>query len=295
MATESIQPYNSARVNYLASYLQSLLPGLNKQVATTWITAEKGVNGNVIGLTSGTQANVYPGQTGSWYNAPTNQWIAIFPSQEAGLRAAANLIQTQPRYSKFVGTLPSGNASSQASALSTSGWNNGYYAGVFKSLISATNSSAAGPAPNGGASTPLTVSPTTTNPPTSGLLGSIPANTIIDASTVGTIVKGIQGLTGGTGQYAPDTATLTTIVAKYIGKPWNSDTQLNISKDVQNAIPANSPLNGAIATNPFLGAVSTVAGAGGIPDVQTAVVFVGIILVGIAFLGVGGLIALRKK
>jgi LPXTG-motif cell wall-anchored protein len=32
-----------------------------------------------------------------------------------------------------------------------------------------------------------------------------------------------------------------------------------------------------------------------IPDVQTAITFVGIILVGVAFLGLGGLIALRKK
>src|ERR1035437_5503177 len=120
MATESIQPYTTARVDYLASYLQTLLPGLDKTVATKWISAERGVSGNVLGTT---------------YNTSSGQHLYTYASQEAGLRAAAGWINNNTRYSGVKSSLGS-SASAQASALATSGWNNSYYPGVFKSVIS---------------------------------------------------------------------------------------------------------------------------------------------------------------
>src|SRR5450830_1354341 len=101
---ESIQPYTTARINYLASYLQTLLPGLNYNVATTWITSERGVSGNVLGTT---------------YTSGGKQHLFTFPSQEAGLRSAADWINTHSRYSGVKSSLGS-SASAQATALSTS-------------------------------------------------------------------------------------------------------------------------------------------------------------------------------
>src|ERR1035437_7300706 len=116
---ESIQSYTAARISYLASYLQTLLRGLNYNVASKWITAEKGVSGNVLGTT---------------YTSGGQQHLFTFPSQEAGLRSAADWINTHARYSGVKSSLGS-SASAQAKALSTSGWNNAYYPGVFASII----------------------------------------------------------------------------------------------------------------------------------------------------------------
>jgi hypothetical protein len=257
MATESIQPYTTARVDYLASYLQTLLPGLDKTVATKWISAERGVSGNVLGTT---------------YNTSSGQHLYTYASQEAGLRAAAGWINSNQRYSGVKSSLGS-SASAQASALATSGWNNSYYPGVFASVIGGHSST-----PSGGASTPLTSMPSQTNPGGSTtttldkMLG-LPASTIVNADTIPMLTAKVASLLqAGTITNAQSQSLLTTIGSM-----------------------------GVSHSNPTLGSRTIDSATGqanlGItaPTIQDAVTFVGIILVGVAFLGLGGLIALRKK
>lgn len=128
----AIEPYTQSRIDYLARYLQTLLPGLNYDVAKTWITSEKGVSGNVLGLT---------------YTSGGRQQLYQFSSQEEGLQAAANWVDTRSIYAGIKNSL-SGTAQQQAVAISTSPWNSAYYPRVFANLIG-----------NGGASTPITPSP----------------------------------------------------------------------------------------------------------------------------------------
>ena len=278
----SIQPYTTARISYLATYLQSLLPGLNNQVATQWITAEKGVNGNVLGTT---------------YNNSSGQHLFTYPSQEAGLQAAASWINTGARYSGVKASLSSGSASAQATALSTSGWNNSYYPGVFRNLIGGSPS----PTPTGGASTPVTPSPSQTNPGSTN--ASSAGHSLYDyLSQAGVTVSPTQtyssikdtALTTFTNdkQFQPwmrSGPVLSTLLAQYTGTPlnqipWNSNAFSGTWNPLQ---PSGSNPPGYTGAS---GAISSL-----IPDVQTAITFLAIILVGIAFIGVGGLIALRKK
>lgn len=114
MATSSLsgtgnQPYTQARIDYLASYLQTLLPGMTHDAAVKWIRAEQGVNGNVLGVT-------YTGSDGK-------QRLYTYSSQEAGLRAAASLVKGSSNYTGIVGSLASGNTTSQLMAIAASPWN----------------------------------------------------------------------------------------------------------------------------------------------------------------------------
>ena len=198
----SIEPYTSSRIDYLAKYLQSLLPGLNYDVAKTWITSEKGVSGNVLGTT---------------YTKDGKQRLFTYPSQEAGLEAAANWIKTRSIYAG-VNTSLSGTAQQQAVALANSPWNRSYYTKVFSGLMGGQTS------PSGGASTPLT-----------------------DAPNKAQVEKQI------------------TDAAKY---------------------------GEGLASNP----IGTIVGdALGIPDMTSAIMFIGVILVGITLIATGGIISLKGK
>ena len=154
MADTGIQPYSTSRVDYLAKYLQSLLPGLDYGVATKWINAERGVSGNVLGVT---------------YNSGGSQHLFTYPSQEAGLRGAVALLHSNSAYSGFLNSLSSKNATTEARALAASPWNHSYYTNVFKSYIGGTASTGSGT----GSAAPTTPNATTASSTTSGggLLG----------------------------------------------------------------------------------------------------------------------------
>lgn len=260
---ESIQPYTTARVDYLASYLQTLLPGLDKTVATTWIKSERGVSGNVLGTT---------------YTSDGRQHLFTFSSQEAGLRSAASWINTHSRYSGVKASLGS-SASAQASALATSGWNNSYYPGVFRSIISHTGSSS----PSGGTSTPTT---------------SVYAG---GSSGGGTWTTATQDTLGKIGISTDPTHVLTEsdiwkIAMKATGQ--DTTTSINPSNQIYQGYLANLKGKTVASMSADYQAGTTYQQPGftlPIPDVQTAITFLAIILVGVAFLGLGGLIALRKK
>ncbi len=254
---ESIQPYTASRIDYLAKYLQSLLPGLNYNVASTWISSEKGVSGNVLGTTFTSKI------TGK-------QALFTYPSQEAGLRDAASWIQNRSIYTGIKSSLGQ-SAPIQANAIATSPWNRTYYVGVFKDLISPTGSAA----PGGGASTPLTQVPTNTPTPfidiTEGKLLDLQDVTYIlqRYNTTGQFDSPIPGVG------AAARATFTTILSGFIGKPWNKANRDALQSQITTAADSAKP------SIKF--------------DIVGAVMFIGVILVGIALIGTGGLIALKGK
>lgn len=122
MADTGIQPYSTARVDYLARYLQTQLPGLNYTLAVKWINAERGVNGNVLGVT-------YDSSSASGYQGK----LRTYSSQEEGLRAAAALIKSSGNYAGVRASLGK-SYEDQARALVASPWNvrnSPYYARLF--------------------------------------------------------------------------------------------------------------------------------------------------------------------
>ncbi len=118
----SYPTYTASRIDQLAQ-LWSSLTGLDLSVARAQITAEQGVNGNPVGLENGS------GQ------------LMTFPTQEAGLQAAAINLKTNPAYAALRNAISTGNAAVQAHALAASPWGpSGYYFGspAFSSLLSAS-------------------------------------------------------------------------------------------------------------------------------------------------------------
>ena len=166
-ASGTNQPYTATRIDSLARYLQSLLPGLNYNVATTWITAEKGVNGNVLGVT---------------YNNSTGQHLYTYGSQEAGLQAAVGLLHSNSAYNGFLSSLSSNNAATEAKALAASPWNHSYYTGVFKNL-------AGGATPTPAATGSGTGSGNTPNPLITALTGNALQGTGLNGT--GSVVPGV--------------------------------------------------------------------------------------------------------
>lgn len=118
----SYPAYTSSRISQLAQ-LWSSLTGLDYSVAQAQITAEQGVNGNPVGLENGS------GQ------------LMTFPTQEAGLQAAALNLKTNPAYAALRNAISTGNPAVQAHALAASPWGpSGYYAGspAFSALLTAS-------------------------------------------------------------------------------------------------------------------------------------------------------------
>ncbi len=129
--------YTQSAIDSLAQ-LWSKLSGLDLSVARAQVTAEQGVNGNVLGLTvkNGAATGVYPGQTGV-AQASDGQWLATFATPQAGIEAAAWNLKNNPAYVALRSAIATGNPAIQAHALVTSQWGpTGYYAGssAFRGL-----------------------------------------------------------------------------------------------------------------------------------------------------------------
>ena len=143
--------YTQSAIDSLAQ-LWSGLSGLDLSVAKAQVTAEQGVNGNVLGLTvkNGAATDVYPGQTGA-AQAPNGQWLATFATPQQGIIAAAYNLKVNSAYTGLRQAIATGNAAIQANALANSPWGPpGYYRGssAFSSLLSATPGPPASPSPS---------------------------------------------------------------------------------------------------------------------------------------------------
>lgn len=210
---ESIQPYTPARVDYLARYLQTQLPGLNYELAVKWIKAEQGENGNVLGVTY----DAAPGTTG--YQGT----LYRYPTQEEGIRQAAALVKRSGNYAGIRASLGQ-SYTAQAQALVASPWNvrnSRYYARLF------------GIAPLSG------VVPASTG--TGALTGSherertlvwgVPEGTILRARDVETIIASLVSANllrdmGSTNEFPfQETNIVRRILMSEVGQPWNGLTR----------------------------------------------------------------------
>ena len=243
----SIEPYTQSRIDYLARYLQGLLPGLDYNVAKTWITSEKGVSGNVLGTT---------------YTKDGKQRLYEYSSQEAGLEAAANWIKTRSIYAGVKNSL-SGTSQQQATALAQSPWNRSYYTKVFSGLMGGQTS------PSGGTSTPLTDAPNKSLTSLQQLLDKI----------------GIDS-----GPFHKFTQSESDKIATEL---YHVDPKLFGSNLVGKTVSELS--GGGIINFDPLNPDNPLGAKLGLPDITSAVIFIGVILVGITLIATGGIISLKGK
>src|ERR1035437_269566 len=141
---------STANINYL-----SAKTGLATSVSSAWLTNEgQSVSNptNPLNIVKGGT----PGQTGS------SGGFGTYASPQAGLDAAAWLLSANSAYSNIINAIKSGTPLQQAQAIQNSPWAAGHYGySNISSMISSTGTTA----PSGGASTPITSTPTATNPP----------------------------------------------------------------------------------------------------------------------------------
>lgn len=251
------------------------LPGLNIDVARAWVQREVGAYNN-LGI----------------MDSPGNPHQFATPQQ--GAKAAADLIKRSNNYAGIRTSLQ-GTPAQQALAIAQSPWRLGpsglraqggtdpyYYKGFVQAGILSGNTSI----PSGGASTPITPQNATTLPNANTVEDSkttldkilgLPADMSIDATTVKQIQDKIDSLlTAG---------TITTEVAA------------GLRESVGGAGVAASH-----GTKSILGDITINTSTGRDPgielpniDIPGALMFVAVILIGITFLILGGIIVLRKK
>lgn len=178
------QAYTKARVEYLASYLQTLVPGLSHQLAVEWINAEKGANGNVLGVT---------------YRENGKQHLYTYSSQEAGLRAAVGLLHRSSHYHPFLTTVKAypGNYKAQVKALVATPWNHNYYSRVWMKVVGNTvgQLKAGGSSGTVSGGTQATLASETMNQATHDILVKLgistdPAHVITDAEAWAIAIEG---------------------------------------------------------------------------------------------------------
>jgi hypothetical protein len=254
------------------------------------ISTAADVSGKVIGTTA-----VGPG-------------IAQYSSVATGVQATAQYLTA--RQPNIIAGFKTGTGTSAITAITASnyvtGGNGGNqyggnllgrYQGVLSNLVSSTSSTT----PNGGASTPLTATPSQTNPSSTGPLG-IANGTVITDSTIATMVSAILKLPGAD-TASPSSDALTSIISKYKNATWNTESQAAVTKDIQSAIPQNSPfytgvgsiIGSTSAVWPAASGASTVSNALTSLDVPGALTLIGVIAVGAVLILTGGIITLKRK
>lgn len=100
--------YTAAETEPLAERLITDLHGMHIEVARAWITVESGIDNNPLGVTI--------------IDANGNRVLASYPTQLAGIDAAAVRVKTNPVYSGIMGSLD-GTIKDQALAIIASPWN----------------------------------------------------------------------------------------------------------------------------------------------------------------------------
>ena len=244
--------------------------GLNKQVLGVWVSMEQGVNNNILGIRSA--------------SGP----LMKFPSQTAAADATAKLLQSSSLYAGIRAS-ESGTPAQQALAIVKSPWHLGprgvalepnkmdpYYLKGFVSAGFLSNSGNSA-LPSGGASTPIALPSTTpilgawadiVKYPVGHKLTSQDVTDIVDAldahSMFGT---GLAGL--------PAKEVTRSILSGHIGQEWNKSLEVTLQSEFGAAANNANPINGLNL------------------DIPGALTFVAVILVGITFLVLGGIIVLK--
>lgn len=254
---------HTAFVNELAAKT-----GLNKTVLSVWANLENGVNNNILGIRS-----------------PSGP-LMRFSSQVQAADYTAQFLKSHSFYSGILSSA-SGTPAQQALAIAKSPWNLGvagtkaaggaspYY---LKGFIRAGLLTSASFTPSGGVSTPLTQHPSST-----ATLGAwadqikFPIGHILTAADVESIVNTLDangwfgsGLAG-----LPSKEVTRGILKTHIGQAWNKSLENTLQSEFGTSADQANPISGL-----------------GI-DLSNALMFVAIILVGIAFLFLGGIIVLK--
>lgn len=230
--------------------------GLHKDVITQWVSLEKGVNNNILGVTSGGH-------------------LVSYPNQSLAAAATARLINTSSYYAGIRASY-GGTSAQQAKAIIASPWHSSsataYYQRGFAS-ITGNN-----PLPSGGASTPIT-----TVVGAWGDLVSYPSGHTLTQSDVNDIVSKLKsaGYFGQNG-LIPDLSgaaaegVTRSILTSHVGEPWNKALEDTLQGEFNNGAKNATALGGLANL-----------------DLPGAITLVGVILVGITFLILGGIIVLK--
>ena len=241
--------------------LQSLT-GLNKDVITQWVSLEKGVNNNILGVTSGGALKKYPNQS---LAAIDTAALINRSSNYAGIRASYGKTSAQ-----------------QARAIIASPWHSTSATGYYQRGFSSITGGSSNPVPSGGASTPITASPTVVG--AWGDLVSYPSGHPLTQSDVNDIVAKLKnaGYFGQNG-LIPDLSgaaaegVTRSILSSHIGEPWTKGLEDTLQGEFNNGAKNATALGGLANL-----------------DIPGALTLVGIIFVGIAFLFLGGIILLKR-
>lgn len=265
--------YTAAETEPLAQRLVKDLPGLNINLARAWIKAESGANGNVLGTT----------HTGANGKAVLDK----YPTQIAGIDAAAQRIKTLSYYKPFYKTITSGgNVRQQALALIASPWNHPgspYYTKVFAAAgllggpIKSTGGGGVG-LPNPIKTVTAPIAGATTNTGTSGPnIFGLADGTVI---TPAIVTQMMATLTAG-GFFANDDPMGTgrqvtqALLNGLVGKQWNATLALQLQAEFDNAAKATgatyNPISGI--TDPIAGLT---AGLGTIAKYLGALILLGL-------------------
>lgn len=111
--------YTANQMNQAVAALVKAIPGLQPDVARAWVTAEQGVNYNILGVT-------YTDSSGK-------QRLYSYSSWDQGAQAAAHLIATGP-YGGVRAALKTGSSQKEAAAIIASPWNHPYYSGTSSAV-----------------------------------------------------------------------------------------------------------------------------------------------------------------
>lgn len=259
--------YTNAQIEPLAQRMVQQLPGLDINLARVWIRAESGVGNNPLGVTS-VQGRISKLNT---YSTPI-----------AGIDAAINLLKSSSYYAGIRTAISSGSVTDQAKAIIASPWHSRgspYYTDVFTKagFLSSTS-----PIPGGGASTPITQLPSITTP------GSSVTQDTLTADQWNAVIAELHSKYGWTSIQKISATNFADVVAaaktqgldlsnldwtQFYGK-YVSDLRDNLS--TRGIIPGANLLDFNF-------------------DIVAAVMFIGVILVGITLIGTGGLIAIKGK
>lgn len=255
----------------------SELTGLRKDVLAAWVQREQGTHpGNVLGVTSRA------------LRTPSNpHGLVNYANQREGAEATARLIQSSPNYAGIRASA-GGTSAQQALAIAKSPWRLGpsgvraqpnqidpyYFRGFVQAgILGGTSGNPS--IPSGGTSTPIMPMSTTVAETTDALTAlqaklkaiGIPSDpnhkfTKVEALLIANKIYGVQGdiaeriAQNWTGRTVAEQAAI------------SSETVPNTITDIQNAIPNI--------------------------DIPGALMFMAVILVGITFIILGGIIVLRK-
>ncbi len=242
---------------------------------------------------------VLPGQIGVKNVGPGDQNVAVFSTLEAGVQANVNnltyLSTSHPEYGygSVISSIRSSDPVGFLTALGNSAWSAGRYRidgqpGTNKLVKNFTGGSGV---VNPGQTTPngSTISTTSDNQQLAALLGkSVNDNlTEADLDKLAHMAVAQTGLPDPLGtSFAQVKSVLMATLSQHLNKPIKDISLDGISTIIRGLAAGNQNVTG--------GGNILNAGTGIFGNAQSAIIFLGVLLVGIVFIGTGGLISLRK-